>query len=243
MAKKQRKFDGNLGYPSSCIDASRWGRTVQSVPNHLGYSATAFDAQGNMIKQIDMRRQESCKTTFTRDIQARKDGVFSMDKMREDKAISEDFFRNSMDYLDKRFNISNENICEDYVKSHNPNNNRSKRWQAICERDYYESLEQFNICRNCLSPIKARKVSLNGRRIFAVDNRGVCKITVENGAVSYVADIPEHWEVYVHPRKNTLKFRKVAKKTTFNQKCECMFVEVRKQERQAEMHKRKPRMM
>lgn len=225
------------GYPKSCIDESRWSRTVSQAPaNRAKSKSVDLDAQGNPLVDIYLRRQENCVTKVERRIASETIGNIKTNPTIETKAITEDFYGNSMEFFDRRFDVSNEFICRDFILANNPKKKLASYLIARKETEYLESLEWYNLCRNCKQPIKTRKTLLNGERVFLgaesgnPDWKGACKIGVNKGTETIVAEIPEHFEVVYSALKDGLVLRTIEKRTVFNCKCECLFVDVRKKE-------------
>jgi len=191
----------------------------------LGYASVRRDSWDKHIGFV--RRQENTRTTFEMPKKLVKDfgvehynhsvinnpvtGGFYADNKSD---ISNDFSRNAMDDFTRTFNLSNELIARRFMKSQKHNRQFSARYKANAEKDYLESLEHYNKCRNCSSPIKVRKCTILGAEVT-------------------VGVIEAHTEVYFDFEKNAYKYRKVEKREILNKVCECMFVEVRRAERKA----------
>lgn len=286
MAKKHRKPDAKpRGYSPSCANGRRWEKTVQRIvdgrkkesretsPKPNGWeldTMTGLDNLMNPTKEFHMRRQESVITKFERTIPAESHGNFTTNKTIVTQGITEDFIGNSLDAFTKEFDLSNRLICSDLILALNPKKKHSSMYIASREKDYNESLEWYNICRNCKLPISAKQSSVNHPEVGAEKRALLDKIEVSRRDLAncndkemrvklygtlekaekeltdllkdgfvYVAEIPAHHEVYFCEEKRGLKLREVARKVSFNQKCGCMFVEVRKAERSQKAIERK----
>ncbi len=178
--------------------------------------AKGRDQFGNYISPIFPRRQENAISKYERDIPAHKEANCEFNKSTETSGISEDFTKCAVKSFEKTFDISNRCIAQDFVLAHNPKKNRSEREKNRALLDYWESLEWYNICRNCHSPIKTRKCTIYGNDTI-------------------VADIPAHWEVYYDTEKEGYKYRFVEKEVCFNKRCECIYRDIRKDERRREV--------
>lgn len=189
-----------------------WERVVRVKAEHA-YRSEGVDEYGRNYRYIYVRRQENPVTRTERSIPAHKVANCQMNKTFE-KSFHDiaDYTSNRLNDFGKAYHESNRLICADYVLAFNPKKKVSPRVKTRATLDYLESLEMANMCRNCKGAIKTRK----------------CMIL---GIETLVAEIPEHYEVYYCEEKEGLKYRKVAKRTIFNSRCECIMRETRKIER------------
>lgn len=205
----------------------------------LGFASVRPDSWDNMPSYH--RRQENALTKMERDIPEHVEMGVKIPKRTVTTGISDDFTRNSLDHFERTFGLSNERIARNMVLAFNPKKNSSDSDKARAEMAYLESLEDYNLCRNCRQAIKVRTVSVSFEsdiltkaeylELNARQRKNVADVITTQNVTMFVADIAEHTEVYWDREKGGFKFRKVAKHEVRNSKCECMFAEVRKIER------------
>jgi hypothetical protein len=108
---------------------------------------------------------------------------------------------------------SNEAEARAFVALFNHQHLRKRTDRVItAELSYRESLRQFNLCGNCLNPLRVKRDAIKqGPSVDSLND-----VTIE------YADIPEHYRVYQHPT-NTRKcvYQLVSKTRIFNQRCGC----------------------
>jgi hypothetical protein len=182
MAKLRRKPTRFQGYKRSSNPAI-WDRNVVRVSeNAVPFQAEGLDAFDNPVRNVFLRRQENIISKFERTIPSHKDGNVTTNKRIETLVVdSQDFTANALDAFNATFDHSNRLVCKDMVWAYAAKNHRkSVQKQAKAEMDYLETLEWYNLCRNCKQPIQARGFSEN------------CEDVVER-KIELLADITALW--------------------------------------------------
>lgn len=182
------------------------------------YKAYRRRRDGTLVP-LRLRRQENLLSTFHRTIRAERIYGVEIPKHHTRQGISADFAFDSLQDFEITFAPSNRLIARDCVLAFNPKKGFSETAKARLMRDYLESLEMFNVCRNCGQCIKAKET--------------------EFGFVGFV--VP-HWQVRFNPAKNGIEyhFTGEARKTSLgtieydtrpvrvlHSKCECIYAKMR----------------
>lgn len=163
MSKLRRKPTRFQGYKRSSNPAI-WDRNVARVDEKsVAFQCDGRDAFDNPIRQVFLRRQENIISKFERTIPSQKDGNVTTNKRIETMVVdSQDFTANALDAFTATFDASNRLVCKDMVWAYSAKNHRkSVQKQAVAEMNYLETLEMYNLCRNCRQPIHARGFSEN----------------------------------------------------------------------------------
>jgi hypothetical protein len=163
---------------------------------------------------------------------------------RREKGLVENVHTDSMNDFEPI--KSNESEARQVVKLANHQHlrkNSSRLAQATLA--YRKSLREFNVCGNCLKPIRVKLVNQIAGQTEKVKTVRRCNVTVDTrckltgkrikevrqvvrknwsvkGFREMYADIEAHYRVYNHPTKKNKCFYQLRSKTrVFNQKCDC----------------------
>jgi len=124
--------------------------------------------------------------------------------------------------------------CADFVQAYNHVRRRKRNLARLYWREYRLSLEWFNICRECDSPIKTKKSA----HVKVVARRDNPKKFDYISATEEYADIPEHYEVAINSdNPDKLHYKLVPQQRIFNVKCGCYSRETRNKERLDQQNK------